>query len=117
MQSNSNTSTLQEDARANQTYVNTNRRSNQGLSHMRTSENTQNIHTDEADAATNQSGQKAELETTTLQDTFSSGSIADEYISLVTAAQAYVHDHRERVVGKSYIDDIINKGQCTGTQR
>lgn len=50
------------------TYTQTNRGSNQGLSHIGTSEKPQNIHSDEAAAATNQSVQKAVLETTKLQD-------------------------------------------------
>lgn len=68
MQSNSNTSTLKEDAAANQTYLHTNRAGNQGLSDIRTSEKPQNIQSDEAAAATNQSVQKHVLETTRLQD-------------------------------------------------
>lgn len=64
-----------------------NRSSNQRLFNMRTSEKPQNIHSDEA-AATNQSVLKDVLETTRLQDTFPSSSIAVECVPQVAAAHA-----------------------------
>lgn len=58
-----------------------------GTSDIRTSEKPPNIHSDEAAAATNQSVLKTALETTRLQDTFPSCSIAHVGIPQVAAVQ------------------------------
>lgn len=62
------TATLSHFRRMQPQIKHTYRGSNQGISSIRTSEKPQNIHSDEAAAATNQSTEKAVLEATRLQD-------------------------------------------------